>query len=159
MVRGDKGVKRKTIVAPARFRDGTNFQNKSNQDLRRQRSGHWKYGRRIKFVFNYSIPTINWIKALESIKHCGARSGPRILIFCLFVAFGVSVSSHFYNVPVVGFDGKHPRHHKFNGLIFSHIGRDGNGQNVTLATAFVNVKNRDNRSWVFIYFIKDKTNF
>ena len=72
----------------------------------------------------------------------------------LFVAFGVSVSSHIYNVPVVGFDGTHSRHQKFHGVILSQIGRDGNPQNVTLTTAFLNVKNTDSISWFFIHCIQ-----
>ena len=59
-----------------------------------------------------------------------------------------------YNVPVVGFDGTHSRHHKFNGVMLYLIGRDGNRHNVTLSTSFVNVENKDNVSWFFINFIR-----
>ena len=47
-------------------------------------------------------------------------------------------------MPVVGFDGTRLRHSRYKGVILSLVGRDGNGQNVTLATAFVHLKNKDN---------------
>ena len=48
-------------------------------------------------------------------------------LFRYFVSFGVCISIHSYNVPVVGFDGTHSRHEKYNGVIHSLVGRDGNG--------------------------------
>ena len=69
------------------------------------------------------------------------------------MTFGASAGSHSYNIPVVDFDGTHSRPHKLNGVILSIIGRDGNGQNVMLATAFVNVENKDKISWFFIHCI------
>ena len=65
-------------------------------------------------------------------------------MFRLFVAFEVSVSSHLYNVSVIGFDGSHSRHQKFNDVIIFLIGREGKGKNVNLDTAVVNVENKDN---------------
>ena len=38
--RGDKGIKRKAIMALVRIRDGTNVQKYPKIDLRSQRSGH-----------------------------------------------------------------------------------------------------------------------
>ena len=54
---------------------------------------------------------------------------------------------------MVGFDGTHSRHRKFNGVIISRIGQDGNKKNATLVTAFVNVENKDIISWFFIHYI------
>ena len=65
------------------------------------------------------------------------------------MSFSVCISSHSYNVPVVGFDGTHSRHGKYDGVILSLVGRDGNVQNMTLATAYVHVKNKDNITWFF----------
>ena len=67
-----------------------------------------------------------------------------------FVAFGVAVDSHPFNIPVVGFDITHSRHGKYKNVILSIIGRDGNGQNVELASAFVHVGNKDNIAWFSI---------
>ena len=41
--------------------------------------------------------------------------------FRIFVAFGVAVDSHPFNIPVVDFDGTHSRHIKYNGLILSQL--------------------------------------
>jgi hypothetical protein len=42
---------------------------------------------------------------------------------------------------------KHSKHPKYNGVIFSLVGRDDNGQNVMLATALVNVGSESNITW------------
>ena len=70
------------------------------------------------------------------------------------MAFGVSVSSHLYDVSVCGFDGEHSQHHKSNCAMLSIMGRNKTGKNVTLDTAFVNVKDKDNISWVFNHCMK-----
>ena len=70
--------------------------------------------------------------------------------FLFFVAFSVVVSCHPFNVPVVGFDSTHFRHRELNGVILSLIGRNGNGQNVKLAKAFVHVENKDKIACIFI---------
>uniref|UniRef100_K3W9V3 Transposase MuDR plant domain-containing protein n=1 Tax=Globisporangium ultimum (strain ATCC 200006 / CBS 805.95 / DAOM BR144) TaxID=431595 RepID=K3W9V3_GLOUD len=57
-----------------------------------------------------------------------------------FVAFGADVSSQSWLSPLLGFDGTRSKYPKYNGVILSLAGRDGNGQNVTLATALVNVE-------------------
>ena len=44
-------------------------------------------------------------------------------------------------------------------MILSLIGRDGNGQNVKLASAFVHVENKDNVAWFFIQCINAGINF
>ena len=76
------------------------------------------------------------------------------LFFRYFVYFGVCISSLSYNVPVFGFDGTHSRHGKYNGVILSLVGRDGNDQNITLATAFVHVENKDNIAWFLFTVFK-----
>jgi hypothetical protein len=65
-----------------------------------------------------------------------------------FVAFGADVSSQPWLSPLLGFDGTHSKHPKYNGIILSLVGRDGNGQNVTLATALVNVESESNITWL-----------
>ena len=58
-----------------------------------------------------------------------------------FLAFEMAMRSQLILIPLLGFDGSHSRHPKYNGVVLSLIGRYGNGQNITLATALVNIEN------------------
>lgn len=50
-------------------------------------------------------------------------------------------------LPLHGFDGAHCKHSKYNSVVLSLLGRDGNNSNVTLATALVNVESEPNILW------------
>lgn len=64
-----------------------------------------------------------------------------------FIALGANVQCQSGLLPLLGFDGAHAKHSKYNGVVLSLLGRDGNNKNITLATALVNVENEANILW------------
>ncbi|KUF88197.1 E3 ubiquitin-protein ligase HRD1 [Phytophthora nicotianae] len=50
---------------------------------------------------------------------------------------------------IVGLDGAHSKHQRYNGTMLLLIGRDGNMENVTLAVALVKKETMENYEWFF----------
>jgi hypothetical protein len=50
---------------------------------------------------------------------------------------------------VLGFDGTHSTNDKYKGVLLTLIGRDGNGNNVTIAFAVVHSENEANIVFLF----------
>ena len=114
-----------------RFRDWSNLQKVSNQDTNEAKGAVIKYIEgELKSNFELLAPHLIESKRENRYSTDAIEVDKDKRFFRLFVAFEVSVSSHLYNVPVIGFDGTHSHHHKFNGVIISLIGRYGIGQNV-----------------------------
>ncbi len=49
---------------------------------------------------------------------------------------------------VVGLDGAHMKHDKYNGQLFFIVGRLGNGANLPFGIGFFEIENKDNWAWV-----------
>ena len=158
-VRGDKDIKHKSIVALVQARDGTNLQQYRSKMYRAKDAvvndmeGEWKS------YFPLLTPHLLELMRINPGSFVALDVDQHNRFFRFFVVFEVAVNSHPFNIPVVGFDGTHSRHGKYNGVILSLIGRDGNGQNVKLASAFVHVENKDIVAWFFIQCINGGINF
>ena len=67
----------------------------------------------------------------------------------VFVSCGASVAVQGHLLPILGFDGTHCKSDKYNGVILTLIGRDGQGKNFPLAFALVPVESEDHVMWFF----------
>jgi hypothetical protein len=61
--------------------------------------------------------------------------------FRTFVALGSAVENLPSCLPMYGFDGTHSKNDKYRGVILTLLGRDGNGNNMTIALAVVHSEN------------------
>ena len=149
-IRADRKVKAKVLVSMVQAQDHTNLQGSRAQVYRAKDAvidsldGSWAESFGL-------IPSL-----LSELRRCNPGSTVSLdvdqhhrFLRCFF-SFGVVVASQHLMMPVLGFDGTHFRNARYNGVILSLLGRDGNGENVTMATAIANVENEANVAWFLL---------
>ena len=124
-VRGNKGIKRKSIVALVRSRDGTNLQQYRNKMYRTNDAVFNDMGGEWKSSFLLLAPHLAEFQRVNLDSTLALDVDQHNRYFRFVAAFGVAVDNHPFNVPVVDFDGTHSRHGKYIGGILSLIGQDG----------------------------------
>ena len=127
-VRGDKAMKRKANAALVQVRDETNLQHYRDK-LHRAKEGAVE-GMEGQWRSSFSIlaPLLVELMRVNKAINVALEVDQGNSFYRFFVAFGASISSHCYNVPVAEFDGTHSPHSNYNDVILSLVGGDGNGQ-------------------------------
>ena len=108
-IKGDKNIKRKSIVSIVRARDGLNLQNyrhkinRAKEAVVEEMEGEWSMS------FPLLAPHLVELRRANPASAVALEVDQDNRFFRYFVSFGVCISSQSYNVPVVGFDGTHLR--------------------------------------------------
>lgn len=158
-VRGNRQIGRKALVAIVQARDLTNLQRLKDKVYRAKDGVIQSIDGEYHASYSLIVPLLAQLERKNKGSRVAVEVDQQNRFFRAFVAFGIAVQSQKYNVPVLGFDGTHSKNSKYNGVLLTLINRDGIGQNVTLATAFVPVENEDNIVWFLYHSIDAGINF
>ena len=127
-IRGDRNMKRKTLVSLVQVSDHASFKTrrlklyKEKDDVVDMIDGEWN----ASFTkFHYLLGKLREIDPGTTVR---LEVDQRLRFLRCFLDFGVTMSIQPNLIPLLGFDGTHSRHPKYNGVALSIICRDGNGQ-------------------------------